>query len=533
MFAMTVAWSLATPVFSAPDEPAHVVKAAAVVSGQLTGSNMGSDGVWRARIPASLAELTQRGSCTKHRMSRPGSCVVLATSGQDREVLAQNAAGTYHPTYYALVGWPLVFAPDATGILLSRVLSGLVCSLLLTAAAYLACGVNERHGRLVTFAAVMPSVLFLSGSVNPNGFEACAALVVWVGLLSMAIREPRQLPPRTLPIVGVSALLLVMTRPLSPGWFVLAVAVAATTAGTRQARRWAANPAARAWAGVAVTGCLLALAWMYTVNMMGLRGSRPRTVSPTVWLDHEPWFLIVRYFEVIGTFGWNDTRSPMLVYGIWTLLLLAAGGVAAARGDARLRISFATVTLLLVALPATSDFVSFGQFSFVWQGRYSLPIAMGIPALALVALARSVTTSVERPAALRVLALTIAVGHVAAFYWTLARYVHGRPGGSNVFDGPWSPPGGSALALALLVAGAGTLAWRAGWPNASATHRSAHVVPLDPDSRAENRPATSVQDQWRSTQDLPAVPSRVASPGSSSSSDTEEAMASGDRPSTT
>jgi hypothetical protein len=520
MFAMTVAWSLATPVFSAPDEPAHVVKAAAVVSGQLTSGEV--------LVPASLAELAERGSCTKHRMSRPGSCLVLETSGRDRTVRTTTAAGSYHPTYYALVGWPLLLAPDATGILLSRMLSGLVCSLLLVAAAYLACGVSWRHGRLVTFAAVMPSVFFLSGNVNPNGFEVCAGLVVWVGLVSLAVRPPGQLPPHTLPIVGVTGLLFVLTRGLSPVWFAVMVAVVAAVAGTPHVRRWAEDRAARSWAGVVMIGCVLAATWTYAVNTMGVRGAAANGISQTEWLGHEPWFQIVRYFELIGTFGWNDTRSPMLVYAIWTLLLLTAAGVVAVRGNTALRVGFTCVVILLVAVPAMTDFVGLGPVPFMWQGRYGLPVAMGIPILTLVALARGGPGLIDTPPVLRVLATTIAVGHVAAFYWTLARYVHGRPGGWNVLEGSWSPPGGSALALTLLCAGAGTLAWAAGWSGGSAAQ-----VPLLPASTAENRPATSVQDQWRSTQDLPATPSRVASPGSSSSSDTEEAIASGDRPSTT
>src|SRR5437764_12660831 len=44
LFAMEPAWALATPVFSVPAEPAHVVKAADVVRGQLTGRNNHTSG---------------------------------------------------------------------------------------------------------------------------------------------------------------------------------------------------------------------------------------------------------------------------------------------------------------------------------------------------------------------------------------------------------------------------------------------------------------------------------------------------------
>ena len=35
-----VAWALASPLFSAPDEPSHAIKAVALWSGQLTGEDL-------------------------------------------------------------------------------------------------------------------------------------------------------------------------------------------------------------------------------------------------------------------------------------------------------------------------------------------------------------------------------------------------------------------------------------------------------------------------------------------------------------
>jgi hypothetical protein len=290
----------------------------------------------------------------------------------------------------------------------------------------------------------------------------------------------------------------------------------------------------KVWAGVVLAGCLMAVGWSLFVSTIALRGDPTHLIPRELWLEHELRFQVDRYFELIGTFGWNDTPSPVLVYAVWTLLLVAAGVVVAVRGTAAVRLAFVAVLVLLVGLPAATDAIGIGEVSFVWQGRYGLPLAMGLPVLVLIALTTGPPPRRFDPTAMtRVLVLTLVVAQAAAFYWTLVRYVAGRPGSWSAFAGPWSPPGGSVTVLLLLAAGAGALAWWAGWSTGPSAQPAATAVPPGAAIRADHRAATSDHDHRPSTHSRPAAPMRAASARSRSSSTSLSAIATGDRPSTT
>ena len=57
VFLNMAAWSLASPLFSSPDEPAHVVHAVALDHGQLIGTPVGgsSSAITAVTVPASIA----------------------------------------------------------------------------------------------------------------------------------------------------------------------------------------------------------------------------------------------------------------------------------------------------------------------------------------------------------------------------------------------------------------------------------------------------------------------------------------------
>ena len=52
---LSSAWTFATPLMGVPDEPAHVIKAAAVVRGELTGREMPDGGAFQlVTVPAGI-----------------------------------------------------------------------------------------------------------------------------------------------------------------------------------------------------------------------------------------------------------------------------------------------------------------------------------------------------------------------------------------------------------------------------------------------------------------------------------------------
>ena len=104
-FLAIAAWSLATPLMAAPDEPVQVAKAAAVVRGQLTGHLVGgpSSPLGVVTIPAAYANLGVLVHCYQFDPNLPASCApkYRALQGNVSDTI-YNAR--YQPLYYVIVG---------------------------------------------------------------------------------------------------------------------------------------------------------------------------------------------------------------------------------------------------------------------------------------------------------------------------------------------------------------------------------------------------------------------------------------------
>jgi hypothetical protein len=156
--------------------------------------------------------------------------------------------------------------------------------------------------------------------------------------------------------------------------------------------------------------------------------------------------------QMIGIFGWLDTLSPLLTYIFW----YAAIGlfVLLALSCARLRHSAALVLLMVVVVFAPV-IISYGQahrLGIIWQARYIMPMAVGVPLMAVALVERSgaLRGVRTRVATIVCVALTIAAG--AAFAEALRRYVTGVKGPIDYLGGSWQPPfGATTLTVAAFV----------------------------------------------------------------------------------
>src|SRR4051812_24519067 len=131
--ALILLWMLSMPLFSSPDEPAHVVKAAAVARGQLLGQDQQTtigDTLTHVKAPASMVSPTP---CFAHRPLVPASCASFPT-GASGLIDATTLAGHYPPLYYALVGIGSLIAPGPNGIYVMRVLSSLISAAFIASA---------------------------------------------------------------------------------------------------------------------------------------------------------------------------------------------------------------------------------------------------------------------------------------------------------------------------------------------------------------------------------------------------------------
>ena len=192
---MALAWSLAMPADGTTDERQHLERAYGAVSGRLLGPQDQDPLVHRPgaafEVPKSL--LPPNALCvyfpnyrqTLSWVARPASCQEPAPATHAK-VRVVSWVGRYNPLYYLAVGGPLRFWPDLTGIVLSRILAALLSSAFAAAAAMVAIRTRRPLLLAALLTVLTPTAIALNSTVNPNGIEISAALLLWVCLVDLA-----------------------------------------------------------------------------------------------------------------------------------------------------------------------------------------------------------------------------------------------------------------------------------------------------------------------------------------------------------
>lgn len=501
--ALGALWALASPLFSVPDEPAHVIRAAAAARGQLLPGERTERGysTW-VEVPEVFAQASGVPTCFAFHPDVTAGCAP-SFDGSDRPTLVETNAGLYPPAFYAVVGLPSVPFPSTTGVYLMRVVSAAICGALLASA--LASARLVTAPRLViagVAAAVTPQVLFLAGSVNPNGVEIAAAISLWTSLAVLLTSDVEQRDHgtgRLFARVAIAGAVLALSRPGSPLWVGLTVGTVVLWAGFRPAVALLRDR--RTLAVVTVVGAATAstVAWVsrfgtldHTLGAPAPAGSGPRDHIRHVLGDTDR--LID---EMIGTFGWLDTGPATPSVYLW---LLTIGGflilALASTGRRRTAVLVALVAAV-VLVPVILQVPRAATQGFPWQGRYTLPLAVGVPIVAALQVdqSRLLFDRLTRRLGLTVLVL-LAVGQLAAHVVSTRRYTTGAGGALNwlAADG-WVPP---VPAWALLVGFAAVLTIAVlGLQRLAEEHPAAvHIKVSPPQERTTadvvlRRPATS------------------------------------------
>jgi hypothetical protein len=452
-------WAVANPLFSGPDEAAHVAHAAAIARGQLTGDAPRSQTerkkhILFVRIPASF-DVNKSVGCFATRPDTPAGCLSVTRSTKTAPVI--TGAGRSPPVYYALIGWVSLIKPAAApATYLMRLIS------LLMGAAFVACAVNgiwrlgaARLGGLGIAVAMTPMVLFTLGIVNPSGLEITSALALWACGSALVVEAENRVDRGLVAQVGIAAITLAVARQLGPLWLGLIVLTLAATASSRALLRIARSRAARVWLAAATVAAGAQIAWLVIVKPLETVGGGLR-LTPT---DINR-FVVGRgysiFLDMIGRFGWLDTAPPSATWAFW---MLAIGGlVVFAFMSSRTRLLWAMVAtaLLTVAIPMAVEAREAGHTGIFWQGRYTLPLAIGVPILAAIALIRSDRgTTLESSALFPFLGALIVVAQALAYAQNLRRYMVGRNGPIQFWKGgAWKPP---IPALLLLIAFTATM----------------------------------------------------------------------------
>jgi hypothetical protein len=384
--------------------------------------------------------------------------------------------GAYNPVYYYLVGWPTLLTDRGElGVYGMRIASALLGSVLLAWA--FQASLSSRRTRWLPLGLMVvagPMVLYLAGSVNPNGIEIASAAALWAALLRLLERHRPGSDGIGLSrgylwtIVTVSAILLANARSVGPLWVVIVVAACLAVAGWPATKALFTRARNYLWIGVIALGMLFSGVWTLATN--GAGGQAGENDAPLVgagavagvaaMLRRTPAFVQ----QGLGVFGWLDTPLPWMLYA---LPILAVGilVILAVSGAGR-RAAIVVVSSILGALliPAIVQGVTISRTGLIWQGRYGLFLYIAVPLLAAWMLSSPAASRLDFLSA-RVtrigLALCALFGPLA-FFSVLRRYTTGFGHGIGaMFANPeWQPPlGWLTLTVVYGLATVGFAVW--------------------------------------------------------------------------
>jgi hypothetical protein len=382
----------------------------------------------------------------------------------------------YPPPYYLAVGVGERLAAALVGIEYAD-LGARIASFILNFGALLLLSLymrrrDPRWGSLLLLVS-MPMAVFLGAVVNPSGWEITCG-VVMAAVLSGAVRGRESLWSEAWPRVTVAALVvtsvaLSLARPLGFFW-VSGLTVTAIAVAPSINRRLVLRVASAVAPGIA-----LGILWLITHSAAALpvissAGGAPSGESTSFAASFV--FFPLRLFQMFGVLGWLDTPMPgLLLLGnllAWGVLLRRMPSVG--RGA-----KLCGIFGIVIAPSLIESTINIGGTGLWWQGRYTLPFALGFVLLMLLRSDRLIPRTISIASSVTLLSLGMMV-------WVNAiRYDFGL----NNYDLPLSfaHPGLSPVQLTFSAAIGAVLVLASGYAFAKAWR-------MKPDRRSSLDPET-------------------------------------------
>ena len=390
------------------------------------------------------------------------------TGSSSHLVNLATTSGNQPPAYFTIVG--LAARPVPAGswsVYVMRLASALLAAALVASA--FACLERSRRHELAALGllvALTPMALFLGGVVNPNGVEIAAGIGVWAAGIVLVRDATDHVDRRLVGRLVIATLALTLARALGPLWVALIGLSLLAIASRGRIRVLARDRAVRVGALVVVLAALIQGVWDETRGALAEQNSPPPQAHAaiSVIVRYSFGLSFDRFKQMIGTFGWLDTPAPAVTYLIWFIALGLVVLAAIAFAQRRLRNVTLGVLVLAIVVPVVLEVSRARTSGFIWQGRYTLPFAVGVPILAGFAAAATIGRSEVSAPLRRVLVWTcsaLVLAQLLAFVQTLRRYMVGYDSGLLFFrHAAWNPPAPALLLIAVFgIAYVGLLGW--------------------------------------------------------------------------
>jgi hypothetical protein len=460
---LQTAWIAAMPAFRGPDEFDHVFRAEGVSHGAyLPGDSVSRFDARGTMTPVRRSVIEAASNvCASYRYTRYYNCHAYGQFDGEWGKIA-SGAGRYNPAYYFVVGNVAGLFEGVTVNYVIRALTAGMCALLLAWAASLWIGLGRSRWRTLAFlTALTPVMLFSTTIAAPNGVSYAAAVLLWVAGLVVLNGSSERRPGNAAVAATVGAVVMCNTHTTGPLWLLL-IAIAWLVLKPDAMLRTLRDR--RYWGMVALIGLGAAASLFWTIssgaNLPDESGAI--TSSPEIGplaVNEVAWLL-----QTIAAFPLRNEMAPPAVYILWLIgFVFLLVHVARSRG--RSLAAVAWVVFAVIAAQTALTYVGFKTDGYAWQGRYGLPLTVGLALLP--AFADSRTRPYKPLYHCAVLGILVATG--------LSVWHVGHNEGA-FFQRPWTDyvAGGPVLAGILATAGAALMAWSlaAGTPTTTRPRRT-------------------------------------------------------------
>jgi predicted membrane protein DUF2142 len=382
-----IAWTLSLPAFTGADEFDHAYRAAAVAGGEWRTDLSAPSGTHGdlVSVPESLPPAAAP-ICNWMPYTTRYNCAAVDDLGDGMVTVASGAA-RYNPAFYWVIGTVAKGTDGVPSLYVMRLASALLCALMLGLAAW-AVGLWAKTiwPKMALVISMVPVAVSSLAVAAPNGLEFCAALSLWASLLGVArTKAAPHLQRRLIWSCLPGGLVLTTVRGLGPLWLALTVLIVIAVLGISQTRAIISSQrTAVSWVAALLTGGTLASVWWILSAGTTIDPTQDLGLSNPVGNSFKQMPLWV--FQGFGAFPTRSEPAPLAVYLIGIPLTVGFCVLGWGAAGTRIRRALVLVLGLSVAVPLLSTMAVYSHSGAVWQGRYGLPLVVGLVLLVGVAL---------------------------------------------------------------------------------------------------------------------------------------------------
>jgi hypothetical protein len=421
-----MAWALASPVGSSPDDDFHLASIWCANAANTAACKPGPTPGERV-VPLAV----HGAACFARQPTVSAACAVKFLSQDSKPTVTTDRGSfqnNYPPVYYATMSL-LVGASIPVSVLLMRLLN-IVLLIGITTALYVLLPRARRPALLWGWIlSTLPLGLFLIASNNPSSWAIIGIGSAWIALLGFFETTGRRKIGLGV-LFGLAATMAEGSRADSALYLVLSVVVVLilTFVKTRSYLLSAILPVAFSVTGIAFF--LSAGQSSVTSNGLAVSGDGTSSVQVnTLTLIFKDLINVPQLWAgVFGTWdlGWLDTAMPALVSFAGVVAFVGFAYLGLTRLWWRKSVGLVLVALALWLIPTYVLVKGLNEVGQNVQPRYLLPLIVFLAGLMMISVGKD-RVVIARPHLILVAAL-LAIGQSLALYFNMRRYITGIDG---------------------------------------------------------------------------------------------------------